>query len=62
MAWFLRAVEGEDGTWFCRRGLTVLDQHASASEAVEHLRGVAEQDGPAIVVMHWNDGRIEHFE
>ena len=59
MAWFFRAVQDSDGIWACRRGLAVLDRHASLDEALRHLQDLAAHNPPAVVMLHWNDGRIE---
>jgi hypothetical protein len=59
VTWFLRAQEGDDGSWACRRGRESLDlhPHADLKEAVAHLREVAESiDGAAQIVLHFSDG------
>jgi hypothetical protein len=59
VAWFYRAVEAEDGTWSCQRGLTLVDEHASLNDALAHLRKLAgEEDAPAYIYAHWLDGRV----
>ena len=59
--WFFRAVEAQDGTWFCRRGLTEFDEHPTLAEALTHLRELAQPHGPASLFAHWHDGRVEHM-
>ena len=61
MAWFFRAIEAHDGTWSCRRGLSVLDEHATLSESLAHLHELAQLHGPASLFAHWHDGRVEHL-
>ena len=58
MAWFLRAIEQTDGSWACKHGRTVFDRHDGLSEALEHLRAIAETIRPAELYVHWLDGGI----
>ena len=59
--WFFRAIEAPDGTWSCRRGRTVLDEHHTLVEAIAHLRELAQVHRSASLFAHWRDGRIEHM-
>ena len=47
MAWFLRAVEQDDGRWACRYGQQQYDFHAELRHAVEHRHVLAAEIGPA---------------
>jgi hypothetical protein len=59
VAWFLRAIEQDDGRWACRHGLQHYAVHAELHHAVEHLRVLAIELGPAELFAHHLDGRIE---
>jgi len=52
MAWYLRAVQLEDGRWSCRHGLHEFDLHHDLVECIKHLRLVAESIGPSEFFMH----------
>jgi hypothetical protein len=63
MALFLRALEEPDGMWTCRQGNRVWDSHPSLTEAVSHLREIADTlEGSVQLIAHWINGRIEHLE
>jgi hypothetical protein len=61
VAWFFRAIEAIDGTWSCRRGLQEFDQHPTLDAALQHLVELAQQDPPAWLFAHWQDGRVERL-
>lgn len=58
MAWFLRAIELHDGRWSCRHGAYEYDEHDRLDEAVEHLRQLARELGPARLFAHHHDGVV----
>jgi hypothetical protein len=60
MAWFLRAIEQQDGEWRCSHGRTVFDQHDSLPDALQHLRTIGETMRPADLIIHWLDGGINN--
>ena len=62
MNWFFRAIEAQDGTWYCRRGLTVFDEHPTLGETLTHLRELAQPHAPASLFAHWQDGRVEPMD
>lgn len=56
--WFLRAIELSDGGWACRYGLTEFDTHPQLDHAVDHLRELAEELGPAQLFVHRLNGNV----
>ncbi len=61
VAWFLRAIELEDGRWECRWGSTEYDAHPDADAAVAHLRDLAGALRPGDsfeLFLHHLDGTI----
>jgi hypothetical protein len=68
MAWFLRALQADDGRWFCRRGQTFLDDlaeggHDRVEEAVAHLIQLYDDAGNAAqVILHYADGTIRELD
>lgn len=60
--WFLRAVEVADGGWVCRHGLTEFDTHHELREALEHLRHLAQDIAPSILLVHRLDGTVERID
>lgn len=50
--WFFRILELEDGSWACRRGRTVIDEHATYGDALDHICGLAAADPPSQVFVH----------
>jgi hypothetical protein len=59
MLWFFRVIEGEDGSWSCRRGREVLDEHPTLGDALSHLYVLAQASQPASLFAHYRDGRVE---
>jgi hypothetical protein len=59
VVWFFRAIESEDGTWTCRHGRAVFDEHPTLEHALAHLHALARMEPPAALFAHWHDGRIE---
>ena len=58
LVWFLRAIEQTDGSWACRWGNQLFDEHPELDEALEHLREIASDKGPAEFFVHFLDGRV----
>ena len=52
MAWFLRAIELDEGGWACRWSRTEFDRHASLKEALQHLRSLAQDLGEVDIFVH----------
>lgn len=61
MAWFLRAVEKQDGHWVCQHGLQIFDGHDGLHDAIRHLRNLAATMRPAELIVHRLDGTIENL-
>ena len=51
VAWHLHAVQGDDGWWTCRHGLSVYDSHPDQEAALDHLRKLAEELGRGTVIL-----------
>jgi len=52
MAWFLRAIELDEGGWACRWSRTEFDRHGSLKEALHHLRSLAQDLGEVEIFVH----------
>lgn len=61
MAWFFRVIEGDDGSWGCRRGGTDYDSHAALGAAIEHIKIIAADEQPAELFVHHLDGTVYHL-
>lgn len=62
MAWYLRAVERDDGAWQCCHGIRVFDAHDELPDALNHLHHLAGcLDGESQFFAHFRDGRVETF-
>jgi hypothetical protein len=61
MAWFLRAMEQQDGGWQCRWGSHTYDVHNDLGEALAHLRELATLITPSELFVHRADGTTEHL-
>jgi hypothetical protein len=59
--WLLHAVELDDGSWACRWGRQEFDQHAELTEALEHLKTIARDEGPAEFFAHYLDGEVSNL-
>jgi hypothetical protein len=59
VVWFFRAIEAADGTWTCRHGRAVFDEHPTLEQAIPHLYQLARDQAPFALVAHWYDGRVE---
>lgn len=63
MAWHLHAVEGEDGRWTCRHGLSVFDSHADRGASIEHLKQLACNFGRGTAIfVHALGASVEQIE
>lgn len=49
---YFRILELEDGSWACRRGRTVIDEHASYNDALDHICDLASADPSSQVFVH----------
>jgi hypothetical protein len=58
MAWFLRAIEDDEGRWLCCHGRHVFDSHDQLDEAVAHLSVIAADVSPAETAVHYANGTI----
>jgi hypothetical protein len=58
MRWYLRVIEEPAGKWKCRRGLHAVDEHPDLETALEHIRDLTVTHGPAVVFVHYADGRV----
>ena len=62
MAWFLRAIELPEGRWACRWSEVEYDRHNTVEEAVEHLRTLAAEIGPATLFVHHLSGTVRQLD
>jgi len=63
MAWHLHAVEGDDGRWTCRHGLSVFDSHGDRLAAINHLKELTREFGHnTVILVHALGGRVEQIE
>lgn len=58
MAWFLRAIEEDDGRWRCQFGMTTYDVHDHLPDALRHLGTVAASLDTAELFIHHSDGTV----
>ena len=58
MAWFLRAVELQGGSWACRLGNHEYDTHESLDQALSHLRLISATLGATELFAHHLDGGV----
>jgi len=61
MAWYLRALQHEDGQWSCRWGTTEYDLHDELDEAVAHLQELARSIGTAALFVHPFGGPVQRL-
>lgn len=59
VAYFFRVVEGEDGSWSCRRGREDFDYHAALEDAIDHTTTIASEYLPSELFLHHLDGRMQ---
>jgi hypothetical protein len=62
MAWFLRVIERDDGSWACRHGTVEFDVHTELQGAVEHIRVLAASRQPAELFLHRLGGVVERID
>ena len=58
VAWFLRAIELDDGWWACRWSVEEFDRHPTLEESLSHLRELAVDHAPADIYVHRLDGQV----
>ncbi|HVY08683.1 MAG TPA: hypothetical protein VG650_07250 [Mycobacteriales bacterium] len=59
---FVRLVANKDGTWTCRTGRTDIDARVMTfREAMARALQVAADMGPSLLVVHHQDGSVEHL-
>jgi hypothetical protein len=59
-----RAFEQPDGTWsctwWCPKGIALIDEHATLDDALAHVHNLAADDGAsARLYAHWRNGRVK---
>jgi hypothetical protein len=62
VSWYFRAVQTPDETWLCRWGNQDFDQHATMTDAIEHLTQLAAVHQPAVLFVHWRDGSVSQYD
>lgn len=61
MAWYLRAIQLEDGNWSCRWGTLEYDAHDSLDAAVTHLRELSNEIGLSALFVHPLRGPVQRL-
>ena len=59
MAWYFRVIEQHDGRWLCRHGSTIYDTHDELPHAADHIRELAANAQPALLIVHRLDGSVD---
>jgi hypothetical protein len=63
VAWHLHAVEGDDGQWTCRHGLSVFDSHTDQQTAIDHLTQLAREFGrDTMIYVHALGGAVQRVK
>jgi len=62
MAWHLRAVQLENGSWSCRWGTTEYSVHDDLTAAITYLRDLAKSLGRSALFVHPLNGPIQRLE
>jgi hypothetical protein len=61
MSWHFRVVEVGDRQWQCRWGVETYDEHQTITDALDHIRIVAAEHGPATFFVHRRSGSVERL-
>ena len=61
MAWHFHIVEIDRDQWACRHGNIEYDHHSSLDAAIEHMRRLAIEHGPASLIVHHRNGTVDHL-